>query len=123
MNISSTKIENACTFLLQKNVGFELKNKTFKQGKITLFNQRNFYLIFLLTSHKNNKEKIEIPIPYDVEIHEDDNLVYFDYRIKTLSKYTPDIEHLLKIQGMGALKNNKFWDTILTINTDNKYEK
>jgi hypothetical protein len=120
MNISSSKLENACKFLLQKTASFELKNKTLKHGKINLFAQRNFYLIFYLVTNK--KEKIEIPIPYDIEIHEDDNLVYFDYRIKTLSKYTPNAEHLLKLYASPASRNNKFWDTILTINA-NFYEK
>lgn len=116
MTISSTKLEEACKFLLQKTVFFEIKNKTIKQGKINLFSQRNFHLIFHLSSNKKNKEKIEVPIPYNVEIHEEDNLVYFDYRIKTLSKYTPDIAPLLKLYSNNNSGSNKFWDTILTIN-------
>jgi hypothetical protein len=115
MTITSTKLEEACKFLLQKTASFEMKNKTIKHGKIDLFTQRNFYLIFHLTSNKKTREKIEVPIPYNVEIHEDDNLVYFDYRIKTLSKYTPDVEPLLKLYAKSNA-NNKFWDTILTIN-------
>jgi hypothetical protein len=114
MTITSTKLEEACKFLLQKTVSFEIKNKTIKHGKIDLFTQRNFYLIFYLTSNKKNREKIEVPIPYNIEIHEDDNLLYFDYRIKTLSKYTPDVEPLLKLYTKSNA-NNKFWDTILTI--------
>ena len=120
MNISSSKLENACKFLLQKTASFELKNKILKYGKVNLFAQRNFYLVFYLFANK--KEKIEIPIPYDIEIHEEDNLVYFDYRIKTLSKYTPNAEHLLKLYATSATRKNKFWDTILTINA-NFYEK
>lgn len=116
MTISSTKLEDACKFLLQKTVSFEMKNKTIKHGRINLFTQRNFHLIFHITSSKKNKEKIEVPIPYNVEIHEDDNLVYFDYRIKTLSKFTPDIVPLLKLYSNNNYNNNKFWDTILTIN-------
>lgn len=118
MTISSTKLEEACKFLLQKTVNFEIKNKTIKQGRIDLFTQRNFYLIFHLTSNKKSREKIEVPIPYDVEIHEDDNLVYLDYRIKTLSKFTPDAEPLLKLYANNNVNNNKFWNTILTINAN-----
>lgn len=118
MTITSTKIEDACKFLLQKTVLFEVKNKTIKQGRINLFTQRNFYLIFYLTTNKKTKEKIEVPIPFNIEIHEDDNLVYFDYRIKTLSKYTPDISPLLKLYSNNNSHNNKFWDTILTINSN-----
>jgi hypothetical protein len=64
---------------------------------------------------KKTREKIEIPIPFDVEIHPEDNLVYFDYRIKTLSKHAPEIENNLMIYPT-KVAGNKFWDIILTIN-------
>ena len=56
MNISKTTIEEACKFLLQKNISFELNNKTIKEGKVILFQQSNFYLTFFLeTKKKKNK--------------------------------------------------------------------
>jgi hypothetical protein len=117
MNINGTNLEEACKFLLQKNVAFEINNKTFKQGKLLLFYQKNFYLMFIINTAKKNKDKIEIPIPYDVEIHKEDGLIYFDYRIKTLAKTAPEIENYLKIY---PTKNNsnKFWNNILTINSN-----
>jgi hypothetical protein len=119
MTIHETDIEKACKYLLQKDITLEIKNKVFKQGKLILFYQRNFFITFVMNTAKKNKEKIEIPIPYNVELHESDNLIYFDYRIKTLAKHAPNIEtHLIlypkKISG------NKFWDSILLINTNNE---
>ena len=66
---------------------------------------------------KKIKEKIEIPIPYDVEFHEDDNLIYFDYRIKTLSKHAPEIETNLIVYPK-KISGNKFWDSILLISVN-----
>ena len=118
MTIYGTSIEKACKFLLQKQLTLELSKKTYKQGKMILFYQKNFYLTFIMDTEKKPKEKIEIPIPFDIEIHEEDDLVYFDYRIKTLSKHAPGIENHLMVYP-SKVAGNKFWDTILTINAKN----
>lgn len=115
MSINGTLLETCCKALLQKNITLELRNKTYKQGKLLIFQQKNFYLTFILETLKSKNEKVEIPIPFDVENHMDDGLVYFDYRIKTLSKFCPEIETNLLIFPNKS-KSNKFLDTILTIN-------
>ena len=115
MTIHGTEIEKACKFLLQKNVVMDIKNKVLKQGKIILFYQRNFYITFVIDTEKKAKEKVEIPIPYGVEFHEKENLVYFDYRIKTLSKHAPENETNLIVYPK-KIAGNKFWDSILLIN-------
>jgi len=119
MTITKTPIEDACKFLLQKTLSLELNNKTFKQGKLILFYQKNFYLTFLMDTAKKQREKVEIPIPYDVEIHEKDDLVYFDYRLKTLAKHAPEVEMYLKMYS-SKKTSNKFWNTILTIDGNKK---
>lgn len=115
MSIHGTDVEKACKFLLQKDLVLEFKNKTYKEGKLILFYQKNFYLTFVMNTVKKNNEKIEIPLPYETEIYEEDNLVYFDYRIKTLAKHAPEIETNLIIYPRKN-KGNKFWNTILVIN-------
>jgi hypothetical protein len=117
MTIHGTNIEKACKFLLQKNVVMELKNKTYKQGKVILFHQKNFYITFVMETAKKSNEKVEVPIPYGIELYEDENLVYFDYRIKTLSKHAPEIETNLLIYPK-KITGNKFWDSILLINAN-----
>ena len=114
MNITKTPLEECCKFLLQKTISLELGNKVFKQGKLILFYQKNFYLNFLVDTVKKKREKIEIPIPFGVELHQEDDLVYFDYRLKTLAKHAPEIENYLKVYS-SKKTSNKFWNTILTI--------
>ena len=116
MNINGSSLEELCKHLLQKDISLEINNKIFKQGKLILFYQKNFYLTFILNTAKKDGDKIEIPIPFETEAHLDDNLIYFDYRIKTLAKLAPEIENYLKVYPVVGVKN-KFWDTILTINT------
>ena len=66
---------------------------------------------------KKQQEKIEIPIPYDVEMHQADDLVYFDYRLKTLAKHAPEVEMYMKVYSTKKT-SNKFWNTILTIDAN-----
>lgn len=115
MNISSSELEEICKSLLQKTVSFSINNKVLKRGKIELFVQRNFYIIFHLLTDKNKKEKLEVPIPFVYEDHKDDGLTYFDYRIKTLSKYCPEVETVLINLLEKTNKKNKFGDVILVI--------
>jgi len=119
MSINGTIIEEACKFLLQKKVSLEFGNKIYKQGKLILFYQKNFYIVFIMDTPRKEREKIEIPIPYGVEIYEEDDLIYFDYRVKTLAKLAPEIENYLRVYP-SKTSNNKFWDSILTINTSNE---
>jgi hypothetical protein len=119
MTIQGTDIEKACKFLLQKEIVIELKNKTHKQGKVVLFYQKNFYITLVMNTPKKDKEKVELPIPYGVEFHEDEELIYFDYRIKTLSKHAPEIETNLLVYPK-KISGNKFWDSILLINASGK---
>jgi hypothetical protein len=119
MTIQGTNIEKACKLLLQKEIVIEIKNKVYKQGKVMLFYQKNFYITLVMNTAKKEKEKVELPIPYDVEIHENEDLIYFDYRIKTLSKHAPEIETNLLVYPK-KISGNKFWDSILLINASGK---
>ncbi len=115
MTIYGTELEKACKFLLQKEITIDLNNKTFKKGKLLLFYQKNFYITFVMDTQKKAKEKVEIPIPYEIEMYQDENLIYFDYRIKTLAKYAPQIETNLIVYPK-KITGNKFWNSILLIN-------
>jgi len=117
MTIYGTDLEKACKFLLQKEITLELNNKVYKKGKLLLFYQKNFYITFVMDTAKKLKDKIEIPIPYNIEMYEDENLLYFDYRIKSLSKYAPQIETNLIVYPKKTT-GNKFWNSILSINAN-----
>ncbi len=115
MLINGTYIEENCKKMLQKTISFEIKNKILKKGKLILFYQRNFFIVFVIETDKKLKEKIEIPIPFDIEYHEDDDLMYFDYRIKTLKKHLFNVEPYFTLFNPKVAKS-KFFNIILTIN-------
>lgn len=114
MNISDTPLEKICKDLLQTNLTFDFNNKIFKRGKLIIFHQKNFFINFILETEKNSQEKLEIPIPFGLEYYKEDGLVYFDYRLKTLTKHTPEIENYLKVYGINT-STNKFWDSIMCV--------
>ena len=69
---------------LQKQIVVTLENRTLRKGKLMLFNRSNYYIQISLMSEKGNRENMEIPIPFDIEYHEDEGLMYFDYRVSAL---------------------------------------
>lgn len=116
MIIDNTNIEDTLKSLLQKKLTFEVDCKSFKTGRLLLFTQKYFYLSLILSTIKKKQEKLEIPIPFNIEVHKDDNLIYFDYRLATLAHNNKEALELL--QKIPAAKN-KFFDKILTINIIN----
>lgn len=112
MIIDNTKLESTLKSFLQKKVSFEIDGKLFKTGKILLFTQKYFYISLILSTTKKKQEKVEIPIPFNIEIHNDDNLIYFDYRLTTLAHNNK--EALDALQEINTQKN-KFFNKILTL--------
>lgn len=106
-------IENSLKDKLQRNIKLYLKNKLYKEGKFILYKYNNFK-IELIIKQKNEIKKIEIPIPFKIEDWKEDSIIYFDYRICSLSNNNSKLNELLKIMSKDC--SNKFFDTILEIN-------
>jgi ABC-type uncharacterized transport system substrate-binding protein len=117
MTFNNTVVEEVLKNLLQKKVSFEIDKKIFKTGRIILFSQHYFFISFIMNTAKKKQEKTEIPIPFNIEIHKDDNLIYFDYRLSTLAFNNKSA--LTFLQDIPAQKN-KFLNKILTINIHNE---
>ena len=64
---------------LQEQVVFDLNGKIVKQGRLLLFRRVHYYIQIALLNPKNVRENFEIPIPFRVEYHDQDKLLYFDY--------------------------------------------
>ena len=116
MLIDNTFIEETLKGLLQHNLKFNIKNKTFKKGKLILFRQNNYHLELTIEIKDGIIKKFEIPIPFDIETWDDDGLVYFDYRLSTLSKGNSKCFNLVK--NLPKIGNNKFYNTILEIGVE-----
>lgn len=69
---------------LQREMSFSINNKITKKGRLFLYKKQHYFIQLSLINDKNIRENFEIPIPFDVEFHFQDNLAYFDYRMTAL---------------------------------------
>ena len=69
---------------LQKNIGLVVNGKNIKRGRLLLFKRFHFFIQLTLCTEKGTKENIDVPIPFNIEEHLDEGLLYFDYRLPSL---------------------------------------
>jgi len=101
------------TGLLQKDVQFNLKNKTLKEGKILLFNVKDFYINFTIRTKKDVVKTYEIPMPFNVT--SSGRCVIFDYNVDHISKNDIIIQTLITLLQTKIGKKSKFFNNTLTI--------
>ena len=103
---------------LQNQLCFLINNKPIKRGRLLHFKKHHFCMVLTLLTPKNNSENTEIPLPFKVEEHLENgkDIVYFDYRIKTLIKDAEDNPLLDKVLREYQEKN-QYYNNILEIIT------
>lgn len=113
MTIIDNEVEEVLKGLLQKDIKLVINNKQYRKGKFLLFKQNNYYIEFTVKRSNSDIKRFEIPIPFAVEQWKEDGLIYFDYRLSTLSNNDNKIHQMLK--KLPAKGNNKFCNKILEI--------
>ena len=106
------QVDELLKYFLQKHVKLFLNNKLYKSGKVILFKHKN-YFIELIIQTENKDKKVEIPIPFLIENHKEDNLVFFDYRLKTVAKLGSNIYN--KLLFLSKKCKSRYFDSILEI--------
>ncbi len=77
---------------LQQNLCLSINNKTLKRGRLLLYKRFHYFIQLCMLTERGHKENIDIPIPFEIDLHEDEGLMYFDYRVKSLNlENTPRI--------------------------------
>jgi hypothetical protein len=107
--------EELLTSVLQQELSFTLNNKNIKTGKLILFKRVHYHIVLTLQNTKRGTENFEIPIPFKTESCLEDNIFYFDYRIKTFSFKNIDIERRLKNLKIKNVDPSIFYNNILQI--------
>jgi len=103
-------------YVLQRNIQINVNKKTVKTGKLLLFKRVHYYIHLSILNSKNCIENYEIPIPFGVEFYPENGLVYFDYRIITISKKQQEISKKLKsFRDCAVQSTSNFYDKILEI--------
>lgn len=120
MEFKENYIESVLKKYFQRDVSFYVDNIEYKSGKFILYKfylySNNYFIEFHIQTAKKI-DSIKIPYPFSVEEDEEDGLLYFDYRLKTLCKDNTKL--INKIHDFAKTQEdidiNKFYDKILEI--------
>jgi hypothetical protein len=104
------KIDSFIKPLLQKEVVFAFKHKSYKKGRLLIYKLSGNYMSFTVVNEKK-RETFEVPYPFSVEAQE--NNVVFNYTLESLSE--KDFSLLLALKSVTKVKNSKFYDNVLYI--------
>lgn len=112
-NMLIAELQDNLAAVLQQNLKFIINGKTIKEGKLLLYNIKDYYITFTLVTPKEVVKTYEIPIPFKIAIKDGD--LIFNYAITTLSKKDPDKQILIRLLLQKIGKKSKFYDNALTI--------
>lgn len=97
------EVEDIFKSFLQKNLVFSLDGKILKEGKLFLFNRKDYYLTFYLKIN-NSDRKFELPYPFGVKMI--DNYIELDYYFSSISKN--DTELYYRLISLNSNPKNKY---------------
>lgn len=103
--------ESDFNYFLQRNVVFVLENKIIKEGKLFLYNQKDYYLIFYMKTNNNEQKKFEIPYPFSITKR--DNHLILDYSLSAISG--GDSELYYRLVSLNQNFNSRFYNSKIII--------
>jgi hypothetical protein len=103
--------ESDLNYFLQRNIVFVLENKIIKEGKLFLYNEKDYYLIFYMRSGNNEQKKFAIPYPFSVE--RKNNYLILDYSLSAISG--GDSELYYRLISLNQNSNSRFYNTKIIV--------
>lgn len=124
ISVTSTYLEELpgekyLTLALQYPIVFTLGNKLIKQGRLVMFKRVHYYIQIILLNSKNLKETFEIPIPFRTEDYPHEGIIFFDYRVRSLSGKDEDLESRLTNTRIKGVNPSQYFNKILEIKAAN----
>jgi len=107
--------------MLQRDVQFVVGTKVIKEGKIVVFNIKDFYISFVLTTKKNQNKTYEIPLPFN--IYQKDTTLYFDYTLSKVHRESAVMKHLINSVSKSIGKKSKLFDNMMIIRVEDVLNK
>ena len=106
--------ENYFSRNLQTPLTFVLGKRVLRQGRLIIFKRSHYFFQLTISNSKCQPECFDIPLPFKVEHHPEENLLYFDYRIKSLAGSDEILEKNL-LKQTGKTNPSQFFNKILEI--------
>ena len=112
-------IEDVLKRQFEKNLELSVGNRLIKRGKFIIYRcsyyDNHYYVELKFENPKKGKlDIVKVPIPYLIEEHEEDGIVYFDYRIDSFIR-DPVLYTKFSQTSSRNFPPSKFFDTILEI--------
>lgn len=112
-------IENEFKFFLQRDIVISSNSKILKEGKLMLFNQKDYYFyIYLKIGNNSTQKKIEIPYPF--KIKKEKNYLILDYTLSAISENDSDLYY--RLMSLNQKSNSKFYNSKIIIFEKNKLD-
>ena len=108
-----TQLRTSLEFLLQRTAKFNINEKTLREGKIILYNLKDYYIEFVLITKKDQRKIYEIPIPYGISVRSNKVLYNYDLELAVNSNFDDLVTLRLLAGTLG--KKSKFYNNMLII--------
>ena len=106
-------LKDSLELILQRDVRFNVNKKILREGRVILYNMKDFYIEFIIITKKNIRKVYEIPVPFSVDVTKD--AIYFDYTLKTICKDDHNNAVNIKLISSCLGKKSKLYDSVLAI--------
>lgn len=107
------QLQECMKIILQRDVRFVINNKVLREGKLILFNLKDYYIECMFIVKTGQQKVYEIPAPFNIYIKPDK--ILFDYSTKSAIKGSVENTVAVKMLAMDTGKKSKFYDNVLTI--------
>ena len=107
------RLKASLDYLLQRTVKFNINGKILREGKIILYNLKDYYIEFVIITKKDQQKIYEIPIPFRISMIE--HKVVYDYDTKYAVHSNIDDLINVRILAGNIGKKSKFFNNKLSI--------
>jgi len=117
---SSEKLEKIFQKYFQRNIELYINGELYKKGKFLLLDNKvignNYFYEFFIERTKK-VDCVKIPYPFNVEEHEEDSMIYLDFRLKKFSNNKNTNNKIIKLLDSKPLESipSRLFNNILEI--------
>ena len=107
------QLQKSLKILLQRDIKFTINDKVLREGKLILFNLKDYYIECTMINKNDQHKMYEVPVPFNITITP--NKVLYDYSILRATKRNVDNRIAVKMLASNVGKKSKFYDNTLII--------
>lgn len=111
-------IEDYFKYFLQRDIVVSVDSKIIKEGKLILFNQKDYYLNFNLKNSNQEQKKFELPYPF--EVIQKENYLILSYNLQSISKNDSNLYY--KLMTLSKKHNCRYYNSKILIFEKNKLD-